>query len=170
MMFWIICPTPETFPTCVNFLIWYPSRSPRPIAAPRCSACSPILTRLSWIPSTSVVLVLTAILSVRSVRLVAPFLCLFLTAPKKPVRQPLHQVVPHQHVQVWAPVVLPLHHVVAAIPRIACECHRILQRRSHFQPSFAIPDLWLCHSSLTGSVAPSTSVYPYNCNSTSRRM
>ena len=96
------------------------------------SACSPILTRLSWIPSTSVVLVLIAILSVRSVRLVAPFLCLFLAAPTKPVRQPLHLLVPHQHVQVWAPAVLPLHHVVAAIPRIACECHRILQRRSHF--------------------------------------
>ena len=105
------------------------------------SACSPILTRLSWIPSTSVVLVSTAILSVKSERLVAPLLCLFVAGRTKPVRQPLQLVVPHQHVQVWAPVVLPLHHVVAAILRIACECHRIHQTRSHFQSGLASPDL-----------------------------
>ena len=52
---------------------------------------------------------------------VPPLLSLFLAAPAVLVRPPLHLVVPHQHVQVWDPAVLSLHHVVAIIPRIACE-------------------------------------------------
>ena len=144
MMFWINCPTPETFPTSVG----HPSRSQGPIAAPRCinsftnsdTSVLDLLTCLS-LSATSFVLThpLFSQVNLCSWRLVPPSLSLFLTAPAVPVRQSPHLVLTHQHVHVKVSAVLPRHHVVAATPRIAYDFHRIVQRRKHYQSGLSTP-------------------------------
>ena len=105
------------FPTLPVSQCGHPSRSQRPVAAPRCTSSfttsdTSILDLLACLSLLRLLLVVSQpqflLVNVCFRRLVPPSLSLF-------ARQPLHLVVTHQHVRVWAPAVL------RCITSVACD-------------------------------------------------
>ena len=143
-MLWI-----SVFQLLAFFHFGHPSRSSGSTAAPRCLnpftntdtyvldllACLSVFVASLDRFSTTIIIGLSVLPETSS----SVTVCV-LAAQAVPILWPLRLVETHQHVQVWAPALLPQNHVVVAIPRLACECLRILRTRSHIRSGLGTQD------------------------------